>query len=87
MTHLGQRARVAGFVVLSALFALSALPRRAHAAWGVEPVEVHATPAYSTTVEVCTDGQNGAIVVWHELFGNGGWLRARHLLAANIGNR
>jgi hypothetical protein len=61
--------------------ALAALARPAHAAWGVDPVQVYATSASCPVVAACDDAHFGAIVVWQENTPSGGLLKARHVLA------
>ena len=57
------------------------LARAAQGAWGLDPVQVHATTASCPAVAVCDDAHYGAIVVWQENTATGGLLEAHHLLA------
>ena len=74
------RPRIAS-ISLYAAVALTALTRPAHAAWGVDPVQVQATSASCPVVTACDDAHFGAIVVWQENTASGGLLKAQHVLA------
>ena len=71
--------RIAVVTCLAATALFSA--RAAHGAWGVDPVQVHATTASCPLVSASDDAAYGAIVVWQEITPSGGQLRAQHLLA------
>src|SRR5262249_1207251 len=75
------RSRRSGSACIASL-GLVALVRMAHAAWGVDPVEVHATTALCPAVTAVGDGHYGAIVAWQENTASGGLLKAQHLLAS-----
>src|SRR5262245_16284014 len=61
--------------------ALALIVPAARAAWGIDPVQVHATTANCPLVSANDDAAFGAIIIWQEKTASGGLLRAQHLLA------
>ena len=66
--------------LLVSSIALLPLPLPAHAAWGIDPIQVHPTTANCPLVCANDDAALGAIILWQEETASGGLLRAQHLL-------